>query len=104
MVVVQNAIKHSGDVGEYVRESKLLERERESRETVGGSRRSLGFRQSSLLSDQDSGESDKLAEMKQDVKIAKFGSIIPISGSNFVHEVSQASSDVWVVVVLYKDG
>ncbi|KAM0055196.1 putative Thioredoxin-like superfamily [Helianthus debilis subsp. tardiflorus] len=42
--------------------------------------------------------------MKQGVKIAKFGSIIPISGSNFVHEVSQASSDVWVVVVLYKDG
>ncbi|MFS8017498.1 putative phosducin, thioredoxin-like domain, Thioredoxin-like superfamily [Helianthus anomalus] len=46
----------------------------------------------------------KLAEMKQGVKIAKFGSIIPISRSNFVHEVSQASSDVWVVVVLYKDG
>ncbi|KAJ0714034.1 hypothetical protein HanPI659440_Chr13g0485111 [Helianthus annuus] len=36
MVLVQNAIKHSGDVGECVRESKLLERE--SRETVGGSR------------------------------------------------------------------
>ncbi|KAJ0499699.1 hypothetical protein HanHA89_Chr13g0536851 [Helianthus annuus] len=29
MVVVQNAIKHSGDVGECVRESKLLERERD---------------------------------------------------------------------------
>ncbi|KAM0055614.1 putative phosducin, thioredoxin-like domain, Thioredoxin-like superfamily [Helianthus debilis subsp. tardiflorus] len=42
--------------------------------------------------------------MKQGVKIAKFGSIIPISRSNFVLEVSQASSDVWVVVVLYKDG
>ncbi|KAJ0450688.1 putative phosducin, thioredoxin-like domain, Thioredoxin-like superfamily [Helianthus annuus] len=42
--------------------------------------------------------------MKQGVKIAKFGSIIPISGSNFVHEVSEASSDVWVMVVLYKDG
>ncbi|KAM0055612.1 putative phosducin, thioredoxin-like domain, Thioredoxin-like superfamily [Helianthus debilis subsp. tardiflorus] len=42
--------------------------------------------------------------MKQGVKITKFGSIIPISGSNFAHEVSEASSDVWVVVVLYKDG
>nr|GEV14220.1 hypothetical protein [Tanacetum cinerariifolium] len=46
----------------------------------------------------------RLAEMKQVVKIAKFGSIIPISGSDFVREVSQASSDVWVVVILYKDG
>ncbi|GJU03798.1 phosducin-like protein 3 [Tanacetum coccineum] len=46
----------------------------------------------------------RLAEMKQVVKIAKFGSIIPISGSDFVREVSQAPSDVWVVVILYKDG
>ncbi|KAK9062889.1 hypothetical protein SSX86_020079 [Deinandra increscens subsp. villosa] len=46
----------------------------------------------------------RLAEMKQIVKIAKFGSIIPISGSDFVREVSQAPSDVWVVVILYKDG
>ncbi|KAI7727838.1 hypothetical protein M8C21_009152 [Ambrosia artemisiifolia] len=37
-------------------------------------------------------------------KITKFGSIISISGSDFVREVSQAPSDVWVVVVLYKDG
>ncbi|KAI3823974.1 hypothetical protein L1987_05420 [Smallanthus sonchifolius] len=46
----------------------------------------------------------RLAEMKRVVKIAKFGSIIPISGSDFVREVSQAPADVWVVVVLYKDG
>ncbi|KAI3699886.1 hypothetical protein L2E82_44493 [Cichorium intybus] len=46
----------------------------------------------------------RLAEMKKIVKIAKFGSIIPISGSDFVREVSQAPSDVWVVVLLYKDG
>lgn len=46
----------------------------------------------------------RLAEMKQMVKIAKFGSVIPISGSDFVREVSQAPSDVWVVVFLYKDG
>ncbi|XP_071694117.1 uncharacterized protein [Rutidosis leptorrhynchoides] len=46
----------------------------------------------------------RLAEMKQVVKIAKFGSVMPISGSDFVREVSQAPSDVWVVVILYKDG
>lgn len=46
----------------------------------------------------------RLAEMKKIIKIAKFGSIIPISGSDFVREVSQAPSDVWVVVLLYKDG
>ncbi|KAK1423243.1 hypothetical protein QVD17_18540 [Tagetes erecta] len=46
----------------------------------------------------------RLAEMKRVLKVAKFGSIIPISGSDFVREVSQAPSDVWVVVVLYKDG
>uniref|UniRef100_A0A251RME3 Putative thioredoxin-like fold protein n=1 Tax=Helianthus annuus TaxID=4232 RepID=A0A251RME3_HELAN len=42
--------------------------------------------------------------MKNVVKIAKFGSIILISGSDFVREVSQAPPDVWVVVILYKDG
>ncbi|KAF5755215.1 putative phosducin, thioredoxin-like domain, Thioredoxin-like superfamily [Helianthus annuus] len=46
----------------------------------------------------------RLAEMKKVVKIAKFGSIVPISGSDFVREVSQAPPDVWVVVILYKDG
>ncbi|CAA2954011.1 phosducin 3 [Olea europaea subsp. europaea] len=30
--------------------------------------------------------------------------VVPISGSDFVREVSQASPDVWVVVMLYKDG
>ncbi|RYQ91620.1 hypothetical protein Ahy_B09g097598 [Arachis hypogaea] len=34
----------------------------------------------------------------------RFGSVVPISGSDFVREVSQAPSDVWVVVILYKDG
>ncbi|GJU43810.1 phosducin-like protein 3 [Tanacetum coccineum] len=36
----------------------------------------------------------RLAEMKQVVKIVKFGSIIPISRSDFVCEVPQAPSDV----------
>ncbi|KAL0344108.1 UNVERIFIED_CONTAM: Phosducin-like protein 3 [Sesamum angustifolium] len=46
----------------------------------------------------------RLAEMREAAKIAKFGSVIPISGSDFVREVSQAPQDVWVVVLLYKDG
>ncbi|EXB25882.1 hypothetical protein L484_012309 [Morus notabilis] len=46
----------------------------------------------------------RLAELREAAKVAKFGSIIPISGSDFVREVSQAPSDVWVVVILYKDG
>ncbi|MFS8032242.1 putative phosducin, thioredoxin-like domain, Thioredoxin-like superfamily [Helianthus anomalus] len=46
----------------------------------------------------------RLAEMKKVVKIANFGSIIPISGSDFMREVSQAPPNVWVVVILYKDG
>lgn len=46
----------------------------------------------------------RLAEMKETAKILRFGSVIPISGSDFVREVSQAPSDVWVVVILYKDG
>ncbi|KAK7266909.1 hypothetical protein RIF29_19570 [Crotalaria pallida] len=46
----------------------------------------------------------RLAEMKETAKILRFGSVIQISGSDFVREVSQAPSDVWVVVILYKDG
>ncbi|KAG8384938.1 hypothetical protein BUALT_Bualt04G0170200 [Buddleja alternifolia] len=46
----------------------------------------------------------RLAEMREAVKIARFGSVNPISGSDFVREVSQAPQDVWVVVLLYKDG
>lgn len=46
----------------------------------------------------------RLVEMRESAKIARFGSVIPISGSDFVREVSQAPQDVWVVVMLYKDG
>ena len=42
--------------------------------------------------------------MKEAVKVAKFGSIIPISGPDFIREVSQALPEVWVVVLLYKEG
>ncbi|KAG4987235.1 hypothetical protein JHK84_035188 [Glycine max] len=46
----------------------------------------------------------RLAEMQEAAKVLRFGSVIPISGSDFVREVSQAPSDVWVVVILYKEG
>lgn len=46
----------------------------------------------------------RLTELREAAKVAKFGSIMPISGSDFVREVSQAPSDVWVVVLLYKEG
>lgn len=46
----------------------------------------------------------RMAEMREAAKIVRFGSVIPISGSDFVREVSQAPEDIWVVVLLYKDG
>jgi hypothetical protein len=46
----------------------------------------------------------RLAEMQDEAKQIRFGSILPISGSDFVREVSQAPSDVWVVVLLFKEG
>ncbi|KAL2472532.1 Thioredoxin superfamily protein [Abeliophyllum distichum] len=46
----------------------------------------------------------RLTERREADKIARFGSVVPISGSDFVREVSQAPPDVWVVVMLYKDG
>ncbi|WJX14660.1 hypothetical protein P8452_04885 [Trifolium repens] len=46
----------------------------------------------------------RLAEIQEAAKVLRFGSVTPISGSDFVREVSQAPSDVWVVVILYKDG
>ncbi|MED6218842.1 hypothetical protein PIB30_030285 [Stylosanthes scabra] len=46
----------------------------------------------------------RLAEMKETAKVLRFGSVVPISGSDFIREVSQAPPDVWVVVILYKEG
>ena len=45
----------------------------------------------------------RLAELKEAAKTARFGAVHPITGSDFVREVSQAPPDVWVVVFLYKD-
>ena len=42
--------------------------------------------------------------MREVAKVSKYGSVILISGSDFVREVSQAPQDVWVVAILYKEG
>ncbi|KAF9616752.1 hypothetical protein IFM89_032271 [Coptis chinensis] len=46
----------------------------------------------------------RLAEMKEVTKVSRFGSVIPISGVDFVCEVSQVESNVWVAMFLYKEG
>ncbi|KAG6490602.1 hypothetical protein ZIOFF_051909 [Zingiber officinale] len=46
----------------------------------------------------------RLEEMREAAKVARFGSVTQISGSDFVREVSQAPEDVWVVVLLFKEG
>ncbi|XP_062020757.1 uncharacterized protein LOC133737163 [Rosa rugosa] len=46
----------------------------------------------------------RLFELREAAEVASFGSVVPISGSDFVREVSQAPLDVWVVVILYKEG
>ncbi|MQL77035.1 hypothetical protein Taro_009445 [Colocasia esculenta] len=43
----------------------------------------------------------RLVELRELARISRFGSVVPISGSDFVREVSQAPPDVWVVVLLY---
>jgi hypothetical protein len=52
----------------------------------------------------DVGRKKRLAELTNVSRRARFGSVQPISGSDFVREVSQAPPDVWVIVHLYKDG
>lgn len=46
----------------------------------------------------------RMAELASKARKARFGSVLPITGADFIREVSQAPSDVWVVVHLYKDG
>ncbi|KAF3673216.1 putative germin-like protein 2-1 [Capsicum annuum] len=41
----------------------------------------------------------RIAGMREVAKIVRFGSVTPISGADFVREVSQAPEDVWVVVL-----
>ena len=45
-----------------------------------------------------------MTELREAAKVRRYGSVTPISSSDFVREVTQASAEVWVVVCLYKDG
>ncbi|KAI8032393.1 hypothetical protein LOK49_LG01G01040 [Camellia lanceoleosa] len=38
----------------------------------------------------------RLGELRQAAKVQRYGSMVPISGSDFVREVSQAPPDVWL--------
>ena len=42
--------------------------------------------------------------MKEAMLQNKFGSLTQISEPNFVKEVTEASKEVWVVLLLFKDG
>lgn len=46
----------------------------------------------------------RLAELQERARKARFGAVVPITGGDFVREVSHAPPEVWVVVHLYKDG
>lgn len=46
----------------------------------------------------------RLSELREAAKVKRYGTVTPISGSDFVREVTQASAEDWVVVCLYKDG
>ncbi|XP_068666423.1 uncharacterized protein [Aristolochia californica] len=46
----------------------------------------------------------RLSELRETARISKYGSVVPITGADFVREVSRAPPDVWVVVFLYKEG
>ena len=46
----------------------------------------------------------RLLEMKEKSARARFGEVIEISAIDYVKEVNQAGTDIWVVVYLYKSG
>lgn len=46
----------------------------------------------------------RIAEMKALAERLRFGSVIEISGQDYVPEVSKAGEGIWVVLHLYKQG
>lgn len=46
---------------------------------------------------------ERIEQLKQAQKQARFGTVEQINRSDFVHQVTNAGEDVWVVVHLYKD-
>lgn len=46
---------------------------------------------------------ERIEQLKQAQKQARFGTVEQITRADFVHQVTNAGEDVWVVVHLYKD-
>uniref|UniRef100_A0A6M2DJ77 Putative conserved phosducin-like protein n=1 Tax=Xenopsylla cheopis TaxID=163159 RepID=A0A6M2DJ77_XENCH len=46
----------------------------------------------------------RIAELKQLASKSKFGSVLEISGQDYVQEVNKAGEGIWVVLHLYKQG
>lgn len=46
----------------------------------------------------------RLQEIKNQMQRNKFGSVVEISGPDYVQEVNNAGKDIWVVLHLYKPG
>lgn len=46
----------------------------------------------------------RIAEIKALAEKSKFGSVIEISGQDYVSEVNKAGEGIWVVLHLYKQG
>lgn len=46
----------------------------------------------------------RIAEIKALAQKAKFGSVVEISGQDYISEVNKAGEGIWVVLHLYKQG
>jgi len=46
----------------------------------------------------------RLLELKEKAARARFGEVLEISAVDYIKEVNQAGTDIWVVVYLYKSG
>jgi len=46
----------------------------------------------------------RIAEMKAKASLAKYGSVLEISGHEYVQEINNAGEGVWVILHLYKQG
>lgn len=46
----------------------------------------------------------RLLELQEKAARARFGEVIEISAIDYVKEVNQAGTDIWVVLYLYKSG
>lgn len=46
----------------------------------------------------------RIAEIKALSEKSKFGSVLEISGQDYVNEVNKAGDGIWVVLHLYKQG